>query len=230
MTVIFGSSFGQSFTYPTIKQTASHPNEFIPNEYTILKSVSGDLNNDKVDDIALVLQHRDSVKLINTKTNFFKFTQRRILVLAIYNRTTEQYDLIEQSNTFILNNEYPMMEDPFQKIFISSGILQIDFQNHIEFQGSQGNASWPGNYSYKFRYQNKDFKLIGVDFKSDVGPLNSWEERSYNFLTKKVKITSLDYHSSGPKIVWRKFNFTELKSFKTFKEPFTYNVEDDFFF
>ena len=45
-------------------------NDFIPKGWTILKSASGDLNNDKIHDFAFVLQHNDSVTVIKHDEDF----------------------------------------------------------------------------------------------------------------------------------------------------------------
>ena len=69
LTLIFllkiGLSLGQSFAYPTIKNNGHKLSEFIPNGWTILDSTSEDLNNDKHDDFACVLEHRDSVSIFS---------------------------------------------------------------------------------------------------------------------------------------------------------------------
>lgn len=91
------------------------------------------MNNDKIYDFAFVLQHNDSVTVIKHDPNFnpnYNDTlifQPRILCIAFYNTTTKQYDLIEQSDSFILCHDNPNMEETFQDISISEGVLQIDF-------------------------------------------------------------------------------------------------------
>lgn len=228
LTSIFGVSFGQSFSYPTIKQNASSDSGFALNGWTILKSANGDLNNDKHDDIAFVLQLKDSITIISIRNeddyNDTVVYQPRILVIAFYNPITKRYDKIEQSNSFILCHDNPLMDEPFQDITINKQVLQISF--HIW----HSIGSWTmSNNIYKFRYKDQELKLIGADYNSVHRGFGETESRSYNFLTKKVKVETGNIFSSKIKTSWRTFNIKELKTLTTFKEPFTYEVEKNFY-
>ena len=68
--LIFEFSSGQGFNCPSIKPKRNSIHDFVPKGWTILKSTKGDLNSDKYNDIALVLQHRDSVSLIKDEDDF----------------------------------------------------------------------------------------------------------------------------------------------------------------
>ena len=186
LVLIFEFFSGQGFNYPSNKPKGNSIHDFVPKGWTILKSTKGDLNSDKYNDIALVLQHRDSVSLIKDEDDFSDtvITQPRILVIAFFNNATKQYDLIEQSNSFILSYDNPPMDDPFQNISIINQILQIDFSIFYKM------GSWEtSTNSYKFRFQDNKFKLIGADYNSTSRNTGETEDRSYNFLTKKVKVT-----------------------------------------
>jgi len=50
-------------------------------------------------------------------------------------------------------------------------------------------------------------------------------ERSFNFLTKKLKVTEGHIDSDKKKVVWRDLDIKELKTLKTFKRPFTWEIE-----
>lgn len=179
-----GVCSGQNFVYPTIKNNGHNFLGFILNGWTLLDSASGDLNNDKHDDIAFVLEHRDSVSLVKSEDGYLDtvVTQPRILIVAFYNIKTNQYDLKKQSNTFILNHDNPNMDEPFQDISIAGGVLKTDFSIFMNAGG------WGmSNNSYKFRYQNNRFYLIGADYNYTNRGSGETENRSYNFLTKKSK-------------------------------------------
>lgn len=226
MTLTLGLAFGQNFSYPTIKSNGQSITNFIPDGWKVLDSASGDLNGDKHADIAFILQHRDSVGVVKTENGYSDtlITQPRVLVLGFYNGETKQYDLVEQSNSFILNHDNPNMDEPFQDISISSGVLKIDF--YIWY--SMGGWGMSTN-SYKFRYQDNQFQLIGADYNSSNRSSGETEDRSYNFLTKKVKVTTGNFSTDKHKSLLRAFDFKELQNLKTFKEPFTYEVEKDFY-
>ena len=84
------------------------------------------------------------------------------------------------------------------------------------------------NNSYVFRYQENEFKLIGADYNYTNRGSGKTENRSYNFLTKKVKISIGNISSDKEKTILRPFKYNKLKTFKTFNRPFTWEIEKDF--
>jgi hypothetical protein len=222
----FGFSFGQAFSYPTIDIYGQKLSDFIPNGWTLLDSAKSDMNNDGNNDLAFVLQYRDSVSIVKTEYGDTDtvITQPRMLLLAFYNINEKRYEIKAQSNTFILNHDNPDMGEPFQDISISKGILKIDFDI---FMNSGGWGTFRN--TYKFRYQDKEFKLIGVDYYYLNRGSGETEDRSYNFLTKKVRISTGTISSDFQKTKWRKFQLIKLKTLKTFNQPFTWEIEKDFY-
>jgi len=225
-----GLIYAQKFVYPSINSNGKSINDFIPNGWAILQSATGDLNNDKQDDIAFVLQHKDSVTIVkhiddnHPEFNDTVVCQPRILVIAFYESANGQYRKIEQSDSFILCHDDPSMDEPFQEISISNQVLQINFAIWYSM------GSWMmSNNSYKFRYQNNDFKLIGADYNSTHRASGETEDRSYNFLTKKVRIGKGTISNDKQKVTSRTVQLKELKTFKTFSRPFTWQVENDFY-
>jgi hypothetical protein len=224
--IISSSVFGQDFEFPTIDQYGKDISSFIPLGWTLLDSTRGDLNNDNLTDIALVIQHKDSVSITKKEFEYEDtvLTQPRILIIAFYNSTTKRYELIEQNNTFILNHDIPNREDPYHDISINTGILKIDFHIFMNMGG------WGmSENTYKFRYQGNDFVLIGADYYYAKRNTGETENRSYNFLTKKVKIEKGNLSSDKQNVKWRKFELPTLKTLKTFKQPFTWEVEKDYY-
>jgi hypothetical protein len=219
----FGFVFGQNFSYPSINIQAKDINNFIPNNWKLLDSAQGDLNKDKQTDLALILQYKDSISIVN-KDDDSIVTQPRILIILLYDPTTNQYQLEEKSNSFILYHDDPNMEDPYQDISINSGILKIDF-SFFMFSGGWGMY----HNSYKFRFQDTSFVLIGADESYVHRATGEREDRSYNFLTKKVKVSTGTISSDKQKVIWRTIDLKEQKTLKTFKEPFSWEVEKDFY-
>ena len=219
----------KGFAYPVIQPNGTSGSDFVPNGWTILDSASGDLNNDKNNDFAFVLQHRDSVSVIvpnpdDISRDTTVMTQPRILVVAFFNSATKQYDLVEQSNTFILNHDDSNQKDPFEKgnISISAGALKIVITN--AFEADMG--SWIEN-TYQFRYQGKEFQLVWAETNSIARFQGASEVVSYDFITKKVKIVTNDGSGGKDKVQWKTFDVKEMKTLETFKEPFTWKIEKD---
>jgi hypothetical protein len=221
LTIIFGASYGQDFTYPAIKSIGQSIIDFIPAGWIVLDSAYGDLNNDGVKDAAIILQHKDSVLLVNSSEDTV-MTQPRILLLLFKNRANNKLSLIEQSNSFILKHDNAIMDDPYQGILIEKGILKIDF--HLFYNM----GSWYSTSStYKFRYDGKDFKLIGADYTTIHRATLDYEDYSYNFLTKKRSYSKGNDQSGIKKTTLKTFALTPLKTFKTFKEPYSWEIETD---
>ena len=225
--LIFCHSFGQQFPYPKIKTDGQSISNFIPSKWKLLASAKGDLNGDKKDDIAFVIQYKDSVLIekIEFEEKDTVITQPRILILAFFNPILKKYELVEQSNSFILNHDNPNMEEPFQNINITKGVLRLDF---AIFMNAGGWGIW--NNSYVFRYQENEFKLIGADYNYINRGSGETENRSYNLLTKKVKISneSISGDKVKEKTTLRPFKCNKLKTFKTFNQPFTWQIEKNF--
>jgi hypothetical protein len=148
----------------------SNPNihGFVPQGWSILEEVQGDLNKDSVDDVAMVIE--------DTITSDGDFQKRAILIL-FKNRKDQRYELTCRGDKAILTTEDGgILGDPYSGIKIKKGILQIDF-----FGGSRD--KW--NLTYKYRFQNGDFYLIGATNKGGNG----------------IQSYSYDYNLSNGKIV-----------------------------
>ena len=210
---------GQSFTYPIIKTTGQTLSDFVPNSWTKIDSAFGDLNKDGVKDAAIIIQSRDSVSLVNSLGDTV-LTQPRILLILFKNPIASNFYLKEQSNSFILRNDNPEREDPFQEVKVENGILKISFQLFYSI------GSWYiTNSTYKFRFQNNQFYLIGADYSSFQRATHDSQEYSYNFLTKKRSLTK--GNDKRNKTTWKPLNLNGLKTFETFPQPFTWDIEEE---
>jgi hypothetical protein len=221
LTIYFSVSYGQNFSYPSIKSTGLSITDFVPAGWTILDSAYGDLNKDAINDAAIVIQHIDSVSLINSLEDSV-LTQPRILILLFKNAANNKFTLIEQSNSFILKHDNSILDDPYQGITINKGVLKIEF--HLFYNM----GSWYSTSStYKFRFDRKTFVLIGADLSTIHRATLDYEDYSYNFLTKKRSYTKGNDQSGMKKTTQKIFSLTSLKTFKTFKEPYSWEIEAD---
>ena len=221
LTILFHGSYGQTFLYPVIKSNGQSIVDFIPAGWTVLDSAFGDLNMDGVKDAAIILQHKDSVSLVNSSEDTV-MTQPRILLLILKNPADNKLSLIEQSNSFILKHDNSIMDDPYQGIAIDKGILKIDF--HLFYNM----GSWYSTSStYKFRYDRKEFILIGTDLSTIHRATLDYEDYSFNFLTKKRSCIKGNEEKSIKKKSLKSFVLASLKTFKTFQEPYSWEIEAD---
>jgi len=218
--IISRLSFGQDFVYPFIQASAMSFEDFIPKGWVVFDSASGDLNKDGKADLALVIQHKDSVVWVNDFGDTV-LTNPRMLVVLFRGTGQEGYTLAERSNTFILVHDDRIMDDPFEDVMINKGLLEVSFRLFYSM------GSWYITVAtYKFRYQANEFALIGAEYLSFHRATHDFEEYSYNFLTKR-KIVSKGSDMKGTrKTIKESFALTELKTMKTFARPFTWWIDD----
>jgi hypothetical protein len=217
-----GISFSQTFTYPTLILEGSNPSDFLPKNWSILDSASGDLNNDKITDYVLIFQCKDSVSTLD-RFNDTILTKPRILAILFQDKISKKLVLIEQNNSFIINTDNPSLEDPYQSVSIEKGILNLHFQ--LLYNA----GSWYiTNTAYSFRYHCKNFELIGADYNSFNRATHDFENYSFNFLTKKYSINKgSDESGEKPTTEWSSIKLQKLKTIKTLSAPYTWHVTKD---
>jgi hypothetical protein len=118
------ASFGQALKYPALKPQIVSLREIVPRGWTMMDSVSGDLNRDGIKDFALVLQMEDEIPLASDRgeTDTTRF-RPRILVVLLANGRDGSLRVSEESNTFILCHDNPYMDDPFNGLEIKKECL-----------------------------------------------------------------------------------------------------------
>jgi hypothetical protein len=121
---------------------------FVPSGYDTLAIARGDLNNDKLEDLALVLR---SVKEVEKDADPNVEPPGRILVILF--KSPEGYKTAAKSDSVILCAGCGgIFGDPFADISINRNVITI---NHY------GGSAWRWELTHRFRYQQNDFYLIG---------------------------------------------------------------------
>ena len=198
-------------------------NSFIPEGWKIVKNEKGDLNKDGVVDAALVIQKTDASLIKKTAGGDMNSNPRNLLVLF---GTAKKgcFELGVKNETFIISHEDEIMDDPFQGIEIKNGTLKINF---MEFRSV---GSWETSQkTFVWRFQDGEFKLIGANESSFHRSEGDATDVSVNFSTKKYSVTTYNMFDESVKeeVVWKKFDLKELKTFKTFKAPWTVTINPD---
>jgi hypothetical protein len=125
---------------------------FIPQGFEILDEgfAKGDLNKDGIEDVALALFHINEKTVDYTSDSVIEVPERILLVLF---GDGNGYKLAARSGSMIMCKECGgIFGDPFAGIEIVKNILIV---NHY------GGSNWRWGYTYRFRYQDGDFYLIG---------------------------------------------------------------------
>lgn len=217
-----------------IIETEGHSIEdFVPSDWKIIFSATGDLNKDNIDDAALVIQEMNQKNIqFNDGLGIDTLdTNPRILIVLFKDPLSDKFNLQDVSKTFILNHYSPTMDDPFDGIMISNGILGVGF--HFWYNA----GSWyQTSLEYKFRYDKNEFFLIGAEFEETHRGTMERTERSFNFLTKKMSETISAYEEeldqNGEQVekittVWKTMNIRDGKTIKTITEPLQWEVLPD---
>lgn len=212
--------------YPAIVETGKTVAEFIPKGFTVVKRVSGDLNGDGAADAAMIIQGT-SKKFLNKNEGFggpVFDTNPRILFILFKEKANAGFRVAARSNTFVVIPHSPVMTEPFLDMSIKKGVLSFLFE---EFYSA---GSWSmSNRTYKFRFEDGEFVLIGLDKTYTQRNTGEIETRSYNFLTGKVKtdVGMID-DSVKPKVTWRDFRLDPKMTLTTIPPPFTWEIESDY--
>ncbi|ATP56870.1 hypothetical protein CPT03_10460 [Pedobacter ginsengisoli] len=220
------ATFAQSFKYPILNPQGKTIKSLIPAQWKVIDSVYGDLNNDKVEDLALIYEFYAAVKenrAYGDNTTELITEIQRPRILAVYFKSGRSYKLVTQNNNFILRSEEGgSMGDPLRPLAITDNVLNLAFE---------GGANWRWKLNYSFKYQDKDWQLTkasNYSYHSGSGDMNS---KRYDFVNKKriITIGKINNKDSGNEIIEQNLTFKTLRTFSSFKKPWTWELGPDEF-
>jgi hypothetical protein len=138
----------------------------IPDNYSIVDSVSGDLDKDSVAELVVAY---------NTEPeNENDGVPRELIIYKLENNKWAEWKKSDQA--LYGSRDGGMMGDPYGEMEIENGILHIS-QN--------GGSSWKWGFTDKYRFQDGEFYLIG--YSSIGGKLcEYWQEVDFNLSTGKM--------------------------------------------
>jgi hypothetical protein len=162
---------------PIKRTTASNQvkgiHELIPDGWEIMifgdpvKAV-GDLNKDGIDDIALIIEQVES----DTEE-----APARALLIAFGTKNNGYTLSIIADNVVLNTDEGGVFGDPFDDLKIERGAVVVS---------DYGGSNWRWYHTYRFRFQDNDWYLIGLKsgsyFNGDSMP-DEADEEDYNLLT-----------------------------------------------
>jgi hypothetical protein len=143
----------EKFAHPIIHKYGKSLDDFLPKNREITDTVSGDLNKDGIDDLALVMACKDSIKVIDG----YEFPRMLLLMFKVgdhYELKLQHNTLIEYEKTVQNGNTGDYNGDPFNSMEIVDGVLKLHFKWDIRGAGTL--------IQYIVRYQSNDFYLIGA--------------------------------------------------------------------
>lgn len=216
----------KTFLFPKVKAQGNSVEQLTPIGWTILQKATGDLNNDGSDDMAIVFESYEVTEEIRTygdnNSAIIKETQKpRILSIFFKDATSGIYRLSVQNNDFILRaSEGGKIREPLNPISIK------DQQLYLRFKGG---AEWRWEMGYTFKYEKKDWFLtsaISLYFNQNTGDMT---ERVYDFKTRELFTTVGNLHrrAISNRTVSEVLYFSQLRTFKTFKKPWAWEIMPD---
>ena len=215
-------------------QKASKVEDFIPKGWKSIVKKEGDLNNDNIKDVVLVIQKDDpdnAVPLFNAYEALIDIIDaNQMIILVLFKDKNSQFNLVAKNEKdFIISAGKAMEEMAKIEMFISHNFDEdlskaISIENdtlHI-FTAIRNNYGDLNLSEYVFKYKNNKFELVSL--KSFSEEIHSSYETKYsfflNFLTKKVKIETLIVDSKTNK------NLTDNKKEKTLNITEKYILDD----
>ena len=215
-------------------QKASKIEDFIPKGWKSIVKKEGDLNNDNIKDVVLVIQKDDpdnAVPLFNAYEALIDIIDaNQMIILVLFKDKNSQYNLVAKNEKdFIISAGKAMEEMAKIEMFISHNFDEdlskaISIENntlHI-FTAVRNNYGDLNLSEYVFKFKNNKFELVSL--KSFSEEIHSSYETKYsfflNFLTKKVKIETLVVDSKTNK------NLTDNKKEKTLNITEKYILDD----
>lgn len=173
---------GKAFKYPVLRQHGKALNSFLPRGWHLLKSAIGDLNGDKLTDVAAVFE--SNIDAEGNKDDSMGRENPRILCI-LFRQKAGGYWLSAQGNDVIKTaDEGGAFGDPFDKIAIKQGVLILHFY---------GGSNWRFDFTTKFRFQRNKWYLIGITELVYHDVDGTMQEYDYNLLTGKMTITTGNY-------------------------------------
>jgi len=187
--------------YPEVAPRAATSDGFAPSGWTVEHEAHGDLNGDGAPDMALVLRDRDPRNIIDHDglgQNPWD-TNPRMLVIALsdgveYRRVAVDTQLIPRSDSPTLEDALSDVEGPT----IRRGSLRVSVGRFMSAGG------WGmGRRTFTFRLNGERFQLIGFDDLDLHRGSGEWTERSINYVTRRMSVTTGNIGDSREHETWR---------------------------
>lgn len=206
---------------------------FVPPGFKLVKSARGDLNGDGHKDLALHIIGTSAKFYYTSKDGWVNDfdTNPNILLILFKEPKYGRYRLIAQNNKFIPFREYPAQSEPLEGMSIERGILRIEMGIWYSM-GSWGAA----NLNYKFRYQNREFYLIGADREDYMRNDYMTYISSYNFSTMRMNHVEKTRDSAEnvpslrkPTITWKRIQDVNIRRLSELGPAFSWEIEENLF-
>jgi hypothetical protein len=167
----------QPVDFPTLPKLVRKPSEFVPSGWKLVAIKRGDLNGDGRPDVVVLMRMTDPANIKPVQSNpYYKQDDTNPYLLAIGFAGPGGYKLAASNHELFPREIAPMHGDdsPGAKTFtVSRRGLSLTF----------GHSR--GSDRYRFRWNGRDFALVGYDCAGVAG--NTIYQLSANYLTGRAR-------------------------------------------
>ncbi len=172
--------------FPQLAKSATSATGFVPSGWTLESNATGDLNQDGVPDIVMVLHQSDPQNIIaHTGMGETPFNSNpRILAVAF--GAGGKFTLALENHALIRRREDPVLAD----VLDENGGVSIDRGSVVValylFASAGG---WDmGNRTFRFRYRKDRWELIGFDNETVNRGSGAVTSTGINYLTSRIEV------------------------------------------
>lgn len=148
---------------------------FIPKGWRLLDKADGDLNTDKLVDTAAVIE-QDRKWVVED----FGSAPERILIILNKQKDGSYKMALSSINAILKADEGGIFGDPYEDISIKNGVLTFSFY---------GGSNYRWGYTYKFRYQNNGWFMIGATLYNIYTGTGEYTSKDFNLSIGKETVT-----------------------------------------
>lgn len=147
--------------------------DYVPASYTLFDAIQGDLNQDGLKDLVLIVKATDPTQWVTDEYRG-KLDRNRRGIIVLVNVKGRYQKVVQNLSLFSSENEDGGgYFAPELVLSIEKGLLKLHYA-HGRY----------GYWAYQFRLDGRDMRLIGYDSADHFGPYIQ-RETSINFLTAK---------------------------------------------
>jgi len=180
--------------FPDLPRHVATLGAFVPKGWKLTDKAMGDLNGDRILDVALAIWMDDSRNKIrpsyDPKTHYD--TNPMMLVVAFASKGGG-YDLVVANHKLIPRRENPNQDPPFNDVTVANGVLHVKMHEFLEAGGW-----WLGKKSFTFRWKDGALRLIGYDRDGIIKPTGATDVASVNYPARRMIVKTGSMAGDAP--------------------------------
>lgn len=144
-------------------------------DWIVLQKSSGDLNNDGLNDYAIILESKDSI--LEKRCSSCKLLKNKTRIIVVLLDQNEKEKVITQNNSFIARgDEGGMLPHLEPELSIENGLMTIYYQYTR------------ANQSYTFQLKNNRMEILKAESNGIHSASGNYENEKYDFTKGEIII------------------------------------------